>query len=123
MLTLTLVLLAANLLLLLYLLQRLLSQRRHTLQLLAETQALAAQANALPASLPSVLGERKGPLLVLEILNPQQLAAQESWLGHAFGGLAPALVRKIVYKQTVPMVKQELTKHGVEAQVDLYRVD
>ena len=71
--------------------------------------------------LERLLGSGERPLIVMDILNPMQVAAKQSWFADRFGAMAPALIRRIVYQEAVKRSYEELARHGVEAQVKLHR--
>lgn len=74
-----------------------------------------------PQELEPLLTESKRMLISIEILNPMQLAAQQSWFASVFGNLSPALIRKIVNERTQKMLESQLKEYGVEADVRLHR--
>ncbi len=74
-----------------------------------------------PQELDALLGEGKRMLISIEILNPMQLAAKESWFASVFGNLSPALIRNIVNERTQKMLATQLREYGVEADVKLHR--
>ena len=55
--------------------------------------------------------------IVIEILNPMAVAAQESKFAGLFGSLTPALIRNTVYEKAAKILKLELLERGVEADV------
>jgi hypothetical protein len=62
-------------------------------------------------------------LLVVEILNPLELAAEKHRLAEVAGGLAPAAVRKMVYEVAAKITKEQLEKQGVHATVEIHVAD
>lgn len=96
-------------------------QRRELRSLQAQCQQLQLVAQTLPEDARALLGTERPLLLSIEILNPMQVAAQQSWLANAFGSLTPGLVRRIVYERAQDIVRQEVLKHGLEAEVRLHR--
>lgn len=102
----------------------LLSWRLARLQALLRTlsedqRQLAAAWNALPPEARGLLPARDA-LLSIEILNPSELAAQESPLGGVASRLTPRLIRGIVYQRTADMLRAELPKYGVRAEVRVH---
>lgn len=89
------------------------------LQSLEQTlKTLQAERAAFPAEFRKLLASG-GPteLISIEILNPMELAAQQSRLASTLGSLTPSLVRRIVHNEAIKIVRQELEKHGAKAQV------
>lgn len=120
MLTLTNVLLLTNQLALALLLWRHWTLRR-------EARATARQLAELPVSqlskpeLAELLGRGSREVIAIEILNPLELAAKESWFADKFGGVTPSLIRKIVYARTLETIGPQLSGFGVKADVRLHR--
>jgi len=117
---LTLILLMANQLALALLFWRhwtLRRQARATAKLLAELPLSKLQA----PDLDEVLGQGSREVIAIEILNPLELAARESWFADKFGSLTPALIRKIVLSRTLDMLGPQLESYGVKANVKLHR--
>jgi len=75
---------------------------------------------ALPVPLDEQFAAGRRRLLVVDILNPLELAASQVKIAGPAGAIAPALIRKVVYEQAVKITEQELTKHGVQADVSIY---
>lgn len=59
------------------------------------------------------------PLLSLRILNPMELATQKHWLAGVAGRVTPGLVRRIVAHEAAKMVRVEVLKWGVVAEVQV----
>lgn len=109
------VLLVLNLTALLFLAGRQVRLRRELAALRERGDRLAGSA-ALPPGLERMAAEG-GAAIVINILNPMELAAQKHWVAGTMGRLTPGLVRKIVYQEAVKIVSQELPKYGVMAEV------
>ncbi len=121
--TLTQILLAGNLLLLASLLVGLLLLRRRSALLKLSAENLAAEFGALPRELRAEaqrLGVQPGPFYTIEILNPLEVAAQESRLGRVFGGVTPTIVRREMYRQAHGIIRQQLADRGIKADVKLH---
>ncbi|HSW13292.1 MAG TPA: hypothetical protein VLI06_10670 [Solimonas sp.] len=56
-------------------------------------------------------------LISIEILNPMELAAKETWIAGVLGSVTPTLIRRLVYQRAAQMVREELKGHGVTAEV------
>jgi len=56
-------------------------------------------------------------LISIEILNPMELAAKETWVAGVLGSVTPTLIRRLVYQRAAQMVREELRGHGVTAEV------
>ena len=59
------------------------------------------------------------PLLSLRILNPIELAAQKHWLAGVAGRITPGIVRRIVAHEAAKMMRVEVLKWGVVAEVQV----
>jgi hypothetical protein len=114
------ILLAMNLLLALGLLLWILMLRKKLSSLEAAAAALAAGLGVPTGGAVRELAERKGMFISIEILNQIELARKESWVGGAFGSVAPALLNRIVYARTLKMMQQELERYHVKAEVRLH---
>ncbi len=102
------------------LLWRRLQQLKKLLETLNQDQRqLAAAWNALPADAAALLPADK-TLLSVEILNAAELAARESRFAGVLGSLTPQLLRRLVYQQTADVMRAELIRHGVQAEVRLH---
>jgi len=83
-------------------------------------QALHGRAS-LATALPPDGSAR--PLITVEILNPFELATQRVAIAALGAKLAPRVIERIVYQQTLAILKTEIAKHGVEARVRICHVD
>lgn len=59
------------------------------------------------------------PILSIRILNPMELAAQKHWMAGVAGRVTPGLVRRIVAHEAAKIVRLELPKYGVVAEVEV----
>lgn len=116
-------LLALNLLLLSGLIWRTITLHRLTALLQTEMNSLRAMPYDENLDLKQLLGESRRPVIVLDILNPMEVAAGQSWFADKLGSVAAPLIRRIVYDQAVKNVHTETAKWGVQAQVDLHRAN
>jgi hypothetical protein len=114
------ILLAVNLLLALGLLAWVLRLRKRLSAVEAAAVTLAAEAGIQAGNAAAELPDRKGTYISIEILNQIELARKESWVGGAFGSVAPALLNRIVYARTLKMMQLELEKYHVKAEVRLH---
>lgn len=57
------------------------------------------------------------PLITVEILNAQELAARESWAARRFGGLVPRWVGREVAARAAAQIAEQLAEQGVRAVV------
>ncbi len=74
-----------------------------------------------PASeVADLLGEVHPRLISIEIHNTLQLAAREQALAGLLGNLAPGMIRREVYRQAASMIRQELEKWEVAAEVRVH---
>lgn len=119
--TLTHLLLTANLLLLSVLLLGLFLLRRRALALQGHAERLAAATGSRDLRAEALrAGVSSPPFYTIEILNPLEVAAQESKLGLVFGGLTPAIVRREVHRQAHGILRQQLAERGIKADVKLH---
>lgn len=107
-----------NLVALAVLLVRLLRLHGEVAQLRARSEALAGDAAEIPAELRR-LAREGASMLSIRILNPMELAAQKHWVAGVAGRLTPGLVRRIVSQEAAKIVRQELPKYGVVAEVEV----
>lgn len=59
--------------------------------------------------------------LTIEVLNPLEVAAAESSVVRAVGGLTPSLITKLVYDRVKAEVERGLAERQVEARVEVRR--
>jgi hypothetical protein len=83
----------------------------------ARMQQLAPNLSGDPARGFELIGAARPSLISIEILNPMELAAKQSWVAGTLGSITPALVRRLVYQRATQMVREELKDHGVVAEV------
>lgn len=91
-------------------------------ELRARSEALAGGGSDVPAELRQ-LAREGASMLSIRILNPMELAAQKHWVAGVAGRLTPGLVRRIVAQEAAKIVRQELPKYGVVAQVEVVERD
>lgn len=94
---------------------------RRSLNLLHEQLRGVSPLKGAQPDLADVLGHGRREIIAIEILNPMELAAKESWFAEKFGSLTPNLVRKIVHDQAMKIVEQQLQSFGAKAAVKLHR--
>jgi hypothetical protein len=82
--------------------------------------AEAAVARALADRRPGPSSTSVRRVITIEILNPIELAGSRGrWAGIA-GSIAPGLINRVVYDQAIKLVRQQLAKHNVVADVRLH---
>lgn len=113
------ILLAINLLLLCWLAVRQFHAQRALRTLRMDTQELAPLHAELGPQLRKELAEARSRVLSVEILNPLEVAAKESWVAGQFGALAPALIQREVYRQARDILEAQLREYGIEPRVRL----
>lgn len=69
------------------------------------------------------LPDDERPVISLEILNPFEVAQQESNLAGPVIAVAPEIIRRIVYRRTSGILREQLKERGVQAQVRVHHVD
>lgn len=67
--------------------------------------------------------ERPRLVITLEILNPLELVAERSWIGGKVSALSPALMHRIVVKQTRDQLTAGMRENGVEVDARIVRID
>ncbi|MCP5120355.1 MAG: hypothetical protein GY953_56895 [bacterium] len=58
-------------------------------------------------------------MITIEIENPAEVAANESVLARAFGGLVPGLVKRKVEEQIVEQLTAVFDERGIRARIDI----
>jgi hypothetical protein len=81
---------------------------------------LGIDADLSADNFPTIASSGKKRLITVELLNPMQLAAKESWFARQFGTLTPALVHKLVYAQARDRVEQQMPNFGATAEVKVH---
>ena len=114
--------LLVNVVALAVLLVRFLRLRTEVAELRARSEELAGGVGELPAELRR-LAREGASMLSIRILNPMELAAQKHWVAGMAGRLTPGLVRRIVSQEAAKIVRQELPKYGVIAEVEVVARD
>ena len=82
-------------------------------------QTLSAQMKENPAARTSTSLNAGQSRLIVEVLNPLELAAKESWFAGKLGGIAPTLIRKEVYKVVRDRMATQLAAEGVQADLQV----
>ncbi|MFA5938723.1 MAG: hypothetical protein WC809_05145 [Sinimarinibacterium sp.] len=82
--------------------------------------ALAGAWDKLPPDAIRLLANERAPVISIEILNPIELASQESEFAGPISTVAPQLIRKIVYQRTAEILRAELSEKGVQADVKVH---
>jgi hypothetical protein len=59
-------------------------------------------------------------VISVEVLNPIELAATRGRMAGLAGSLAPGLIRRVVYDQTLKTMRRQLSEEGVAADVRLH---
>lgn len=67
------------------------------------------------------LSETEDTQLIINILNPIEVARSNSRLGGIAGSVAPGMVTRKIYRQMGEQLKAQLAEHGIEAQVTVAR--
>lgn len=111
------ILLFLNLVVLLVLGLRQQGLRRELAALSARSAELGA-GPAVPEDLQLIAREGT-PMLSIRILNPMELATQKHWLAGVAGRITPGIVRRVVAIEAAKMVRLEMPKWGVQAQVEV----
>lgn len=113
------ILLAFNAILLSWLAVRQQHAQRTLKTLRLDTKELAPLHAELGPQLRKELAEARDRVLSIEILNPLEVAAKQSWVAGQFGALAPDLIRREVYRQARDILEEQLGEYGIEPRVRL----
>jgi hypothetical protein len=74
----------------------------------------------LPPDLEASFGAGKRRLLVIEILNPIQLARSRSRASTLLAAMAPDRLRKLVIEQTAKEMREQMQAEGVEVEIRVH---
>lgn len=86
----------------------------------ARAESLDPEAGAPPPDIKELYEDLSGGLITIEILNPMELASKESWFAGMFGSVAPAMLRRLVYKRASKITKSMLADFGVDGQIGIH---
>lgn len=114
------ILLSINLVLLAWLVIGSLRNASRIRRLRADAEALKPLHAELGPELRQQLESARSRVISIEILNPLQVAAKQSWLAGQFGALAPSLIQREVYRQTREILESQLREYGIEPRVRIY---
>ena len=78
---------------------------------------------SMPPTLERSFAGGRKRVLVVEILNPLELATARHKLAGVAGSFAPETVRSIVYDQAARITREQLGHHQVEADVQVHVAD
>lgn len=90
---------------------------RFALRLRDRVAATEGALDAHAVELAQAPGEPVHPVLLIEILNPHELAARESWAARHFGTLVPRVVGREVAARAAEQMAEQLAEQGVRAEV------
>jgi hypothetical protein len=102
---------------------------RKLLALDREQRALRAElaelspVESMPVPLERSFGGGRKRVLVVDILNPLELATAQHKMAGLAGSFAPDTVRSIVYDQAAKITREKLAEHQVEADVQVHVTD
>lgn len=88
-------------------------------RLIAVLRRLSSLHEAI-AGVPVVPPASARPLISIEILNPFELAVEETALAGPAAKLAPRIIERIVYRRTREILVEQLKERGVRAQVNVH---
>ncbi|HEY1969899.1 MAG TPA: hypothetical protein VGH89_18240 [Pseudonocardia sp.] len=86
-----------------------------------KTREAATRIDGLPADLVRSLGEGERKVIVVELLNPLELASRETWIARPLSAVTPNLLRDLVYNKAASKVQTQMAALGVEVDVRTYR--
>lgn len=81
---------------------------------------LCEELSSAPFDLTQTLGDGERKLITVEILNPLEVAGEQSALVRRFGAVAPAMLRAEVTRRAVKELQAQLAEQGVEAEVRVH---
>lgn len=110
---------AVNLVLLLVLLKNSGKVRKRAKEIEAKANA-ASYAVVEPVSVAQELAGGRNRVIAIEILNPIELAASQVKFAGVVGGIAPGMIRKVVYDQAVALMREQFEKEGLKADVKIH---
>jgi HAMP domain-containing protein len=93
--------------------------RRRAHELEAEVAALTPPP-ALAPDLAAALGAGDHRVIVIEILNPIEVATQRVKAARLLGAMAPEMLRKVVVDEAAKEVVEQLAAEGVAATVRIH---
>lgn len=93
--------------------------RRRAAELRAEVAALTP-ASAMSPDLEAAFGTGSRRFVVVEILNPIDLATQRVKGARILGGMAPEMLRRIVVEEAAKEIVEQLASEGVQAEVTVH---
>lgn len=99
----------------------LIRQQRVLAVLKTQASELEAHLHLDTLQLAQVYERGKRRHLTIEVLNPLEVAAAESSVVKAVGGLTPSLITKLVYDRVKVEVERGLAERSVEARVEVRR--
>lgn len=114
------VLLVGLLALVIYLLLKLIAQRKLLLQLQEEQQSLAQAWVLEQADLSRFVSARSAPVISIEILNAVELAAKNSVFGGLIGKYMPDRISRIVIKRTADTMRSQMEENGMQVEVRVH---
>lgn len=97
---------------------RSLQRRLHAVE--TRAASLANEIDAAPFDLSRTLGDGRRRLITIEILNPLEVAANESKMARRIGPIAPNLIRGEVTRQAVRELETQLEAQGIDAEVRVH---
>lgn len=86
----------------------------------ARAATLDPEAGAPPPDIKEIYDDLSSGIITIEILNPMELAAKESWFAGVFGSLAPGALRRLVYKRAGKITKGMLADFGVDGEIGIH---
>lgn len=93
--------------------------RLRAAELRAEVATLTP-APAMSADLEAAFGAGSRRFVVVEILNPIDLATQRVKGARILGGMAPEMLRRIVVEEAAKEIVEQLASEGVQAEVTVH---
>ena len=97
------------------------SNKLHDLQ--SRQAEMASQWRAEPIDQTRIPASGPDPVIVIKILNPAELAANESPFAGTINNFAPEIIKSIVYKTSSEILREELAKRGVQTEIRVHGLD
>jgi len=114
------VLFAVLLAMVVYLLLKLIAQRKLLVQLQEEQQSLARAWVAEQADLARFVSARSTPVISIEVLNAVEMAAKNSVFGGLIGKYMPDRISRIVIKRTADTMRDQMEENGMQVEVKVH---
>lgn len=93
---------------------------RRRAEALAETVAALEPSTPLPADLEASLGAGTRRVLVIDVLNPLEIALSRNRAAGVLAAMAPERLRRIVLDQAAKEMAEQMATEGLEVEVSVH---